>query len=93
MNVVKVSMSHQPRKEPRILSRGPIHLVTGESQWIPGTIHDVSVNGMSVLSEIEIAAGMAVRVEGTGFSGEARVRHCTADGGGFRIGLELLSPE
>jgi hypothetical protein len=79
------------RKEPRVRSRGAVHLWTENTDPIRGSIRDVSVFGMCVETEIAAPRGIPVRIVGTGFTGAAIVRYCYACGPTFRLGLELVS--
>jgi len=80
------------RKESRIRSRGPVQLWIGNQKHIPANIRDVSVCGICVETEVEVALGISVYIVGTGFHGAAMVRHCSACGPLFRLGLELVPP-
>lgn len=77
------------RKEPRIRSRGHVHLVIGEVHRIEATICDVSPSGISVETAVEVPLGTAVTIDVGHYTSEGIVRHCRAQGCGYRIGLDL----
>lgn len=55
---------------------------------------DVSQHGMRIESELSILAGTELYIQGAGRPGRhALVRHCTAFGEGFRIGLEFADQD
>ena len=85
--------SPQRRKELRVRSCGLVNLLTSNGQSIPGTVRDISPSGISVQSETALEPEQVLKIDCGGMVAHAVVRHCRADRGLFRIGLELLSPE
>ena len=81
------------RKETRIRSRGTVELCRSGHEGVAATIIDVAVSGIGVGTGVALDPGTRVDVVGAGFAAEAVVRHCTANGSGFRVGLELIPPD
>jgi hypothetical protein len=77
------------RKEPRIRSRGFVHLVVGEFQRIEATICDVSPSGISLEAAEGVPLGTRVNIDVGLYTSEGVVRHCSANGSQYRIGVEL----
>src|SRR4030088_2501716 len=77
------------RKEPRIRSRGLVHLVVGEIQRIEAIICDVSPSGISVEAPVGVPVGTIVNIDAGLYTSEGVVRHCSADGSRYRIGVDL----
>jgi len=80
---------HEQRKESRVRSRGRVNLLAGGADAVPGTIHDVSPSGISVVAESEISVGTPVQIDGAGFTGHGIVRYCRQHGQSYRLGVAL----
>ena len=81
------------RKEPRIPSKGEVTLLTHDQIHIRGNIQEVSVGGLSVDAEVEIAPGTHIQIDCHDFYATGIVRHCGACGSAFRLGVELRPPD
>jgi hypothetical protein len=81
------------RKEPRIRSRGFVQVVVGELQRIEATIRDVSPSGLSVEAPVRVPLGTKVNIDVGLYTSEGIVRHCSAHGSQYRIGVELQASD
>ena len=82
----------QHREESRIDSREPgtATILGNPDVSVPCAIVNFSPSGMCIAVRDRIAAGNAVKVDWDGHFLVGRVRRTLADGGSYRIGLELL---
>jgi hypothetical protein len=81
--------AYTARKEPRIRSRGVVHLLIGDSIAIEGTVYDVSPGGISVETSIDVPLGAAVNIDAGNYRSAGVVRHCRSEGSVFRVGVDL----
>jgi PilZ domain len=84
---------HNRRAENRFRSRGTFRILVDDHE-IDAKIFDASPSGMSLLSNLEFAPGLEVRLELCGLEfARGVVRNCRAHGGGFVIGVSVPENE
>jgi hypothetical protein len=81
---------HEKRTEARIRSKGTVNLIVNGAGPVSGTIYDISVSGLGVQTETNIALGSPVGIDGDGFTAEGVVRYSAIRGGKYRLGVELI---
>jgi len=84
-------MSSENRKEARIRSRGEMRLCVDGRDDIAATLCDVSESGICVETREGISPGIAVHIDGQGFTADGTIRYCRPDGESYRIGVALAS--
>jgi hypothetical protein len=65
----------------------------GREEHMLGTLRDLSETGVGMRGDVEVKTGqvlsIAVHQPEASFHGQATVRHCTAHGTGYYVGLEF----
>jgi hypothetical protein len=85
--------SENGRTERRVKSKGEFGLLVNGCAPIMATVYDVSPSGICLETQIGIACGTPVTLDGDGIIAEGVVRYCRAEGERYRIGIALQPHE
>lgn len=103
MNLPRANLSDR-RAHDRHPFRTAAQLVLADGRELPARTLDLGKGGAGVVADLNLAVGTAMKVRmrlparpsgSTSFECRATVANCTLAGsdGGFRIGLEFISPD
>ena len=81
------------RKEVRIRSRGIVTILPASHPPADATLWDVSPSGIAVDTNEAVPPESQVDIETDTYTAAGIVRHCTPQGHGFRLGIELIPVE
>jgi hypothetical protein len=86
--------AHDQRSEARHRSKGIVTLLAEGAGPLQCRIYDVSPSGLGlgIETQINLAPGTAVVIEGLEFTASGVVRFCYHNGQICRLGIELQSP-